>query len=79
MKYQVDIIHPYDSSILESLLVEATTKDQAEQIATDKFIEEQSDGLLLDTGGLFMVTAKEHDDEVETEIVFIPNYNNKKD
>jgi hypothetical protein len=59
MKFYVEMLHPTEKNVLWHYFAEASTKVEAQKIATDQFIEEQADGILIDTGGLFMVTVEE--------------------
>ncbi len=58
-KYYIEILHPYEKKVLWHYFADAVSEEVAKEAASQKFIAEQSDGMLLDTGGLFLVTAVE--------------------
>jgi hypothetical protein len=58
-KFYAEIINPTNSEVLWHYYVNCPTKEDAKEFARTQFIKEHSNDLLLDTGGLFMVTVEE--------------------
>lgn len=59
MKFYVEILHPYEKKVLWHYWAEGPSEESVRELATKKFIEEQTNGILLETGGLFLVTVEE--------------------
>jgi len=62
MKLYAEILHPTEEKVLWHYYLEAPSKEAAHSAITDQVIKEHSDGFLLDTGGLFLVTIEEDKD-----------------
>ncbi len=58
MKYYTEILHPTSNKVLWHYYLEAPLEEEAKKFATNQFIKEQSEGLIIDLGGLFLVTAE---------------------
>lgn len=63
MFYYVEILHPDEKKVLWHYFVKAPSKELAEKEGSNKFIDEQSNGILIETGGLFIVTSEEITEE----------------
>lgn len=59
--FYVEILHPTNGTVLWHYYLTAPSKQDASDAASKRFIEEQTNGILLDTDGLFIVTAGETD------------------
>ena len=59
-KYYAEIINPVNGEVLWHYYINCQTKEVAENFARDQFIKEHTDDILLDIGGLFMVTVEEN-------------------
>jgi len=59
MNFYLEIIDPRDNKVLWHYYIKAPSAEKAKEVATNQFIKEQEDGLLIDTGGLFTVTVTE--------------------
>ncbi|HTB32664.1 MAG TPA: hypothetical protein VK808_11590 [Bacteroidia bacterium] len=59
MKFYIEIINPANAEVLWHYYINAPSIEEAKEFASNKFIEEHSDDILLDTGGAFMLTAEE--------------------
>ena len=60
--FYAEILHPYEDKVLWHYFLAARDKDAAQKAVTDQVIAEHSNGFLLDTGGLFLVTIEEDAD-----------------
>jgi hypothetical protein len=59
MKYYAEILHPNENKVLWHYYLEASDEATAKEAITNQVIIEHSDGFLLGTGGLFIVTVEE--------------------
>ena len=58
-KYYAEILHPVEDKILWHYYLDSSDAATAKKAVSKKVVEEHSDGFLLDTGGLFLITVEE--------------------
>ena len=58
-KFYVEIVHPTEPTVLWHYFAEAYSKEAVRESVVKKFMEEQRDGVLLETGGKFRVSVSE--------------------
>jgi hypothetical protein len=58
-RYYVEILHPTEDKVLWHYYISAKTSKEATDECSQRFREDQKDDILLDTGGLFLITAEE--------------------
>jgi hypothetical protein len=59
MKYYAEILHPHENKVLWHYYLEASDEETAKEAVEKQVVAEHSDGFLLDTGGLFLITVEE--------------------
>ena len=59
MKYYIEILHPAEDKVLWHYYLDAPDSKTAEYAVQKKVVDEHSNGFLLDTGGLFLITVEE--------------------
>lgn len=62
MKFYAEVHHPTEHRVLWHYFLEASDKEVASNAIHRKVIEEHSDGFLLETGGLYLLTIEEDKD-----------------
>lgn len=58
-KFYIEILHPYETRVLWHYFMEAPSAEAAKEAARKKFLIDEMNGLLLETGGLFLLTCEE--------------------